>query len=85
MSVFEVDETKARLPHGGTYNANPVSMAAGHKAMEMMTTEQFAHINQLGDEFRKGIREVFDVSNTDATVEGQYSIFSMTPFRSRAR
>ena len=23
MSVFEADETKAKLPHGGTYNANP--------------------------------------------------------------
>lgn len=78
MSVFEADEAKARLPHGGTYNANPVTMAAGYKAMEMMTTEQYAHINQLGDEFRKGVREVFDISDTDGEVEGQYSIFSMT-------
>lgn len=78
MSVFEAEETKARLPHGGTYNANPVTMAAGLKAMEMMTKEQFAHINRLGDEFRKGIKEVLNISNTDGTVEGQYSIFSMT-------
>lgn len=78
MSVFEADEAKARLPHGGTYNANPVTMAAGHKAMEMLTTEQYAHINQLGDEFRKGVREVFDISDTNGEVEGQYSIFSMT-------
>jgi glutamate-1-semialdehyde 2,1-aminomutase len=78
MSVFEADEAKARLPHGGTYNANPVTMAAGHKAMEMMTTEQFAHINQLGGEFRKGVKEVFELTDTDGTVEGQYSIFSMT-------
>jgi glutamate-1-semialdehyde 2,1-aminomutase len=77
-SVFEAGETKARLPHGGTYNANPVSMAAGHKAMEMMTAEQFAHINRLGDEFRKGVQEVLDISDTDGSVEGQYSIFSMT-------
>ena len=78
MSVFEADEAKARLPHGGTYNANPVTMAAGHKAMEMLTTEQFAHLNQLGDEFRKGVREVFEISDTEGEVEGQYSIFSMT-------
>jgi len=77
MSVFEADEAKARLPHGGTYNANPVTMAAGHKAMEMLTTEQYAHINRLGDEFRKGVREVFDISDTNGEVEGQYSIFSM--------
>ena len=78
MSVFEADEAKAKLPHGGTYNANPVTMAAGHKAMEMMTTDEFARLNQLGDEFRKGIKEVFDISDTDGEVEGQYSIFSMT-------
>ncbi len=78
MSVFEAGETKAKLPHGGTYNANPVSMAAGHKAMEMLTKDEFARINQLGEEFRKGVREVFDLSDTEGEVQGQYSIFSMT-------
>jgi len=78
MAVFEADEGKARLPHGGTYNANPVSMAAGHKAMEMLTPDEFARLNALGDEFRKGVREVFDISDTNGEVEGQYSIFSMT-------
>jgi glutamate-1-semialdehyde 2,1-aminomutase len=77
MSVFEADETKAKLPHGGTYNANPVTMAAGHKAMELLTQDEYARLNQLGDEFRKGIREVFDVAGTDGEVQGQYSIFSM--------
>ncbi len=78
MSVFEANETKAKLPHGGTYNANPVTMAAGRRAMEMLTQDEFARLNQLGDEFRKGVQEVFDVSGTDGEVQGQYSIFSMT-------
>jgi len=78
MSVFEASETKAKLPHGGTYNANPVTMAAGRQAMEMMTRDEFARLNQLGEEFRKGVREVFDMTDTDGSVEGQYSIFSMT-------
>ena len=78
MSVFEANETKAKLPHGGTYNANPVTMAAGRRAMEMLTRDEFARLNQLGDEFRKGVQEVFDVSGTDGEVQGQYSIFSMT-------
>ncbi len=78
MSVFEADETRAKLPHGGTYNANPVTMAAGLRAMEMMTTDAFTRLNQLGDAFRKGVQEVFDLSDTDGEVQGQYSIFSMT-------
>ena len=55
MSVFESDGRKAKLPHGGTYNANPVSMAAGCKAMQMLDTDAFETLNGLGDEFRKGI------------------------------
>jgi glutamate-1-semialdehyde 2,1-aminomutase len=78
MSVFEADETKARLPHGGTYNANPVTMAAGYKAMEMMTRDEYSRLNKLGEEFRKGVQEVFDVSDTDGQVQGQYSIFAMS-------
>ncbi len=78
MSVFEAGETKAKLPHGGTYNANPVTMAAGRKAMEMLTKDEFARINRLGEEFRQGVREVFEVTDTDGEVQGQYSIFAMT-------
>ena len=77
MSVFEAGETRAKLPHGGTYNANPVTMAAGFKAMEMLTKDAYEHLNSLGDEFRKGIREVFDLTDTDGKVQGQYSIFAM--------
>ena len=77
MSVFEAGETRAKLPHGGTYNANPVTMAAGLKAMEMLTKDAYTHLNRLGDEFRKGIREVFDLTDTDGKVQGQYSIFAM--------
>jgi len=78
MAVFEADETRARLPHGGTYNANPVTMAAGFKAMEMLTPDEFERLNLLGEAFRKGVREVFEISDTNAAIEGQYSIFSMT-------
>jgi glutamate-1-semialdehyde 2,1-aminomutase len=77
MAVFEAEEAKARLPHGGTYNANPVSMAAGRAAMEMLTDDEFARLNQLGADFRKGIREVFRVTDTDGQAQGQFSIFAM--------
>ena len=78
MSVFESDGAKAKLPHGGTYNANPVSMAAGYKAMQLLDAAAFQGLNDLGEAFRKGIGEVFELTDTDAEVQGQYSIFSMT-------
>ncbi|MGI9261996.1 MAG: aspartate aminotransferase family protein [Woeseiaceae bacterium] len=77
MSVFEVGEGKPRLPHGGTYNANPVSMAAGYAAMSMMDAESFQQINALGDAFRKGCKEVLELTDTAGEVQGQYSIFSV--------
>ena len=78
MAVFEAGDAKARLPHGGTYNANPVTMVAGHVAMQLMTDAEFVRLNELGDAFRDGIREVFGLTGTDGVVQGQFSIFAMT-------
>ena len=78
MSVFEVGEGKAKLPHGGTYNANPVSMAAGFASMNMMDAEAFSHLNGLGDAFRRGCAEVLKLTDADGQIHGQYSIFSIT-------
>ncbi len=78
MSVFEAGEGKARLPHGGTYNANPVTMAAGRAAMAMMTDEAFVRLNRLGEAFRKGCGEVLALTDAEGEVQGQYSIFAVT-------
>lgn len=78
MAVFEAGDTKGRLPHGGTYNANPITMAAGEAAMRLMTGEEFTRLNDLGDAFRDGIRDAFKLTDTDGVVQGQFSIFAMT-------
>lgn len=78
MAVFEAGDGRARLPHGGTYNANPVSMAAGHAAMTMLTEDAFNALNDLGLRFREGCRDVLQVTGTDGDVHGRYSIFAMT-------
>ena len=78
MDVFESHGERAKLPHGGTFNANPVSMAAGKKTMEMLTEDVFIELNKLGALFRSGIKEVFELSDVDGRVEGQFSIFGMT-------
>lgn len=78
MSVFEAGGGRAKLPHGGTYNANPVSMAAGFAAMKMLTPEAFAYLNGLGEEFRKGCADVLALNDVDGEVQGQYSMFAMS-------
>lgn len=77
MSVFESTDEKARLPHGGTFNANPVTMAAGYAAMEMMTPEAFLRINALGQAFRNAITDVLEQMNIQANVLGQASVFAI--------
>ena len=77
MSVFEADEGKARLPHGGTYNANPVTMAAGHAAMSMMDEAAFDRLNGLGAMFRRECANVLKATDVDGDIQGQYSIFAL--------
>lgn len=78
MSVFETDAGRARLPHGGTYNANPVSMAAGFAAMEMLTPDAYDRLNAIGEAFRQGCREVLQNNDVEGEVQGQYSIFALS-------
>jgi glutamate-1-semialdehyde 2,1-aminomutase len=78
MSVFaDQGAAPALLHHAGTFNANPITMVAGHKAMELMNESEFDRINALGDAFRAGIQEVLDLTNTAGTGAGHYSIFTV--------
>ena len=43
------------LTHAGTFNANPLTMAAGLFAMEMFTKEASIEINRRGDDLREWI------------------------------
>lgn len=45
--------------HSGTFNGNPLVMAAGMASVSELTPQAIDHINQLGDVFRQGIDEAF--------------------------
>ncbi len=77
MAVFEAGDGGTRLPHGGTFNANPVTMAAGHAAMSLMDTDAFARLNALGASFRSAIEDVLKLTNVSGKVLGHYSVFSL--------
>lgn len=40
------------LEHGGTFTANPVTMAAGIASLKLLDGEEIARLNDLGDELR---------------------------------
>jgi glutamate-1-semialdehyde 2,1-aminomutase len=43
------------IPHYGTFNGNPATMAGGVAALELLTPEEYDRINGLGDRLRRGI------------------------------
>jgi len=88
MSVF--DHTGAlKVHHGGTFNANPVTITAGLETMRQMTPEAFDRLNGLGEYVRNGLRRLFRDTGRPAQVCGAGSMFvahltaeELTDFRS---
>lgn len=74
MSVFDPRQGKPLAPHGGTFNANPISMVAGTAAMELLTPEAFERLNTLGARAREGVAKAFSNAGIDGQVTGEGSL-----------
>lgn len=77
MSVFCVDGAKAPLPHGGTFNANPLTIAAGRAAMQDWTPEAVENLNAKGEKAREMLREAIRIANVPGQITGSGSLFRM--------
>ena len=53
-----VNPAHMKVMHAGTFNGNPVTMAAGLAAMEHLTPDKIRKANALGDALRRGFTEV---------------------------
>jgi glutamate-1-semialdehyde 2,1-aminomutase len=75
------DQTsKPKLDHSGTFNANPMTMAAGAAAMELWTPEEFDRVSALGERAREGLRETISISGANAVVRGASSCIALFHF-----
>jgi glutamate-1-semialdehyde 2,1-aminomutase len=63
--------------HGGTYNGNPVTMAAGLATMRKMTPEAYARLNSLGDSLRGQLTAMLRDRGIAAQVFGRGSLFAV--------
>jgi len=83
MSLF--DPAAPRLHHSGTFNGNPATLAAGIAALDLLTEQAIAHINQLGESLRSGLRKVIEKYRIDAQLTGIGSLvgihFTRSPIR----
>lgn len=58
MSVFTLDHGVPKVKHSGTFTANPMSMAAGTTAMELMDEAAFDRLAAQGDTLREGLEKL---------------------------
>ncbi|MCC7370045.1 MAG: aspartate aminotransferase family protein [Chloroflexi bacterium] len=79
MSVFDPSAGKPRVPHGGTFNANAVTMAAGIVAMKLWSEGAVARLESMGDDLRQRANFVLDESGVPFKVTGQGSLFRLMP------
>jgi glutamate-1-semialdehyde 2,1-aminomutase len=79
MAVFDPRGGKPRVPHGGTFNANPVTMAAGLAAMRLMDEKAFDRLDDMGQKLRSGIAACFERAGVPGAVTGMGSLFRLHP------
>jgi glutamate-1-semialdehyde 2,1-aminomutase len=79
MAVFDPRGGKPAVPHGGTFNANPVTMAAGLAAMKLMDEKTFERIDELGGKLRSGVQACFERAGVPGAITGLGSLFRLHP------
>ncbi len=75
MNYYDPRGGKGRINHGGTFNANPLTMAGGAATMEQLTPEAYARLDALGDRMRDGARRLLRALKLPGQVTGVGSLF----------
>ncbi|CAI8034798.1 Glutamate-1-semialdehyde 2,1-aminomutase 1, partial [Geodia barretti] len=57
MAAFDATEGAPAIPHGGTFNGNPMTMQAGLATMRQLTPEVYERINERGETLRHQLRK----------------------------
>ncbi|MGH7335096.1 MAG: aspartate aminotransferase family protein [Candidatus Rokuibacteriota bacterium] len=79
MAVFDPRRGKPLVPHGGTFNANPVTMAAGLAAMRLMDETAYARLDEMGEKLRGGFRACLERAGVPGAITGVGSLFRIHP------
>ncbi len=86
METFvRIDGDRAKVPSGGTFSANPITMAAGLETMTRLDPDAFARLDHIGEAVRSGLRALFDRAGLEWQVTGRGSLFRVHPHRRHIR
>ncbi|MEE8555626.1 MAG: aspartate aminotransferase family protein [bacterium] len=79
MEVFDPRQARVPVPHAGTFNANPLTMAGGLAAMRLLSQEACERLNTLGERVRRELRRAFNVAGVPGMITGMGSLFMIHP------
>ncbi len=77
MAVFDPRAGQPKVPHGGTFTANPITMAAGLATLRKMTSQTYYRLNEHGDTLRKGLDDAIRLAGVPAYITGAGSLFGI--------
>lgn len=77
MAMFDPSRGGPRIPHPGSYNANPISLIAGATTLELLTDEEISILNLRGDSLRREMRTAFEKVGITAQLTGLGSLFAI--------
>jgi len=77
MAAYDPRRGGARISHGGTFNANPLTMAAGAATLNALTPEAYTRLDALGERLRGGVTRLLMATRRRGQVTGVGSLFCL--------
>jgi glutamate-1-semialdehyde 2,1-aminomutase len=77
MALLDPRSGSPAIPHGGTFNGNPVGTAAGIATLEALTPEVYVRLNALGERVRTQLSDLFEELAVEVQVTGLGSLFNV--------
>ena len=77
MALFDPSRGRPAIHHGGSLNANPLSMVAGAATLEQLAPEDYASLSDRGDTLRASLGEMFKQMEQPAQITGVGSLFGV--------
>ncbi len=77
MAVFDASSGRPEVPHGGTFSANPITMAAGLASLRLLDAAAYTHLDALGEVLRARVRAAIAAAGVLAQVTGMGSLFRL--------
>ena len=77
MAVFDASAGRPVVPHGGTFSANPITMAAGLASLRLLDAAAYRRLDALGEAMRDRMRAAAAAAGVLAQVTGIGSLFRL--------